>query len=99
GIETETERLNAGKERKGKIRVKASTLQGRTTIKVSDDGRGIDSELISEEAKRLDLIAKDARIDLERSVRLIFRAGFSTASGVSEVEGGGVGLNVGERKM
>src|SRR4029079_1174215 len=41
GIETETERLNAGKERKGKIRVKASTLQGRTTIKVSDDGRGI----------------------------------------------------------
>jgi len=94
GIETETERLNAGKERKGKIRVKASTLQGRTTIKVSDDGRGIDSELISDEAKRLDLIAKDARIDLERSVRLIFRAGFSTASDVSEVSGRGVGLNV-----
>jgi len=94
GIETETERLNTGKERKGKIRVKASTLQGRTTIKVSDDGRGIDSELISDEAKRLDLIAKDARIDLERSVRLIFRAGFSTASDVSEVSGRGVGLNV-----
>jgi len=94
GIETETERLNAGKERKGKIRVKASTLQGRTTIKVSDDGRGIDSELISDEAKRVDLIAKDARIDLERSVRLIFRAGFSTASDVSEVSGRGVGLNV-----
>ncbi len=94
GIEKETERLKAGKDRQGKIRVEASTLQGRTTIKVSDDGRGIDSESISDEAKRLDLIAKDARIDLERSVRLIFRAGFSTASDISEVSGRGVGLNV-----
>jgi Chemotaxis protein histidine kinase and related kinases len=94
GIETEPERLNAGKDRKGKIRIEASTLQGRTTIKVSDNGRGIDSESICTEAKRLNLIAEDARIDLELSVRLIFRAGFSTASDVSEVSGRGVGLNV-----
>ena len=94
GIETEPERLKAGKDRKGNIRIEASTLQGRTTIKVSDDGRGIDSESICNEAKRLDLIAEDARIDLERSVRLIFRAGFSTVSDVSEVSGRGVGLNV-----
>ena len=94
GIETEPERLKVGKDRKGNIRIEASTLLGRTTIKVSDDGRGIDSESISNEAKRLDLIAKDARIDLERSVRLIFRAGFSTVSDVSEVSGRGVGLNV-----
>jgi len=94
GIETEPERLKAGKDGKGKIRVEASTLQGRTMIKVSDDGRGIDSESICNEAKRLDLIVEDARIDLERSVRLIFRAGFSTASDVSEVSGRGVGLNV-----
>jgi len=94
GIETEPERLKAGKDRKGNIRIEASTLLGRTTIKVSDDGRGIDSESISNEAKRLDLIAEDARIDLERSVRLIFRAGFSTVSDVSEVSGRGVGLNV-----
>jgi chemotaxis protein histidine kinase CheA len=71
GIETEPERLKVGKDRKGNIRIEASTLLGRTTIKVSDDGRGIDSESISNEAKRLDLIAEDARIDLERSVRLI----------------------------
>jgi two-component system chemotaxis sensor kinase CheA len=94
GIETEPERLKAGKDRKGNIRIEASTLLGRTTIKVSDDGRGIDSESISNEAKRLELIAEDARIDLERSVRLIFRAGFSTVSDVSEVSGRGVGLNV-----
>jgi len=94
GIETEAERLKAGKDKKGKIRVEASTLQGRTMIKVSDDGRGIDSESICNEAKRLDLIAEDAKIDLERCVRLIFRAGFSTASDVSEVSGRGVGLNV-----
>jgi len=94
GIETEPERLKVGKDRKGNIRIEASTLLGRTTIKVSDDGRGIDSESISNEAKRLDLIAEDARIDLERSVRLIFRAGFSTVSDVSEVSGRGVGLNV-----
>ena len=61
---------------------------------MSDDGRGIDSESICNEAKRLALIAEDARINLERSVRLIFRAGFSTVSDVSEVSGRGVGLNV-----
>ena len=94
GIESKATRVAAGKAERGKILIEASTSNGRTRIRVTDDGRGIDPDLICRTAKRLGLLDSSAQLDIEQSLRLIFRAGFSTANTVSELSGRGVGLDV-----
>jgi two-component system chemotaxis sensor kinase CheA len=61
---------------------------------VADDGRGIDREIVSEAAAKLGLVEKGTVLSSERSLRMIFRPGFSTAATVSNVSGRGVGLDV-----
>lgn len=99
GIESSQEREKAGKNVRGLICIAASTVQGQTRIRVTDDGRGIDTGIVCEAAKRLGVIDKKADIDLDQSVRLLFRSGFSTASSVSETSGRGVGLDVVETSI
>lgn len=94
GIESPTERREAGKKIRGSISIEASTIQGRTKIRVTDDGRGIDPELVCKAASRLGLLPQGGQLDIDQSVRMIFRAGFSTANTVSEISGRGVGLDV-----
>lgn len=94
GIESADERLRLGKNICGKIRIDAISEGAQSRIRVSDDGRGIDPVLISEAAARLGIVTEPAELDFDRSVRLIFRAGFSTLATASEVSGRGVGLDV-----
>jgi two-component system chemotaxis sensor kinase CheA len=94
GIETAVERANAGKSRRGTLRIEATTLQGQTRIRVIDDGRGIDTELVRQSAERLGLLPENQLLNIDQSMRLIFRPGFTTASTVSETSGRGVGLDV-----
>jgi two-component system chemotaxis sensor kinase CheA len=65
----------------------------QSRVRVTDDGRGIDANLISAAAARLGIV-QGAGLDLERSLRLIFRPGFTTFAAASEVSGRGVGLDV-----
>ncbi len=88
------QRLKAGKKARGIVRIEAITKGSQTGIRVTDDGRGIDPELVSRAAAELGIIDPDHSFDLDRSLRLIFRAGFSTASNVTSVSGRGVGLDV-----
>jgi len=94
GIEDESRRVSAGKNPLGKISIEATTLQGQTRIRVTDDGRGIDPHFICAAGRRLGVLAHDKQLDLEQSVRLLFRPGFTTATAVSEASGRGVGLDV-----
>ena len=94
GIETPDERARAGKEAAGAVRIEASSAGGRVRFLVSDDGRGIDPHVVSEAAAKLGLIERGLCFSSERSLRLIFRPGFSTATTVSSVSGRGVGLDV-----
>jgi two-component system chemotaxis sensor kinase CheA len=94
GIESTDERMRLGKQRGGKIRIEAISEGAQTRVRVSDDGRGIDPELISDAAARLGIVTEPSKLDFERSVRLIFRAGFSTLESATEVSGRGVGLDV-----
>jgi two-component system chemotaxis sensor kinase CheA len=94
GIESEAERMRLGKERRGKIRIEAASEGAQSRIRVTDDGRGIDPKMISEAAARLGIITEPAELDFERSVRLIFRAGFTTLAAATDVSGRGVGLDV-----
>jgi two-component system chemotaxis sensor kinase CheA len=94
GIESVEERVRLGKSKRGLIRIEVTDDGGQSVATVSDDGRGVNPAVISRAAVRLGIIAKDATVDLERSLRLIFRPGFSSAPSVSGTSGRGVGLDV-----
>jgi CheY-like chemotaxis protein len=65
-------------------------------IEVRDDGKGLDFERIRQRAVERQLISEEQAIDLDESqlINLLFEPGFSTVSGVSELSGRGVGLDV-----
>jgi chemotaxis protein histidine kinase CheA len=94
GIESPEERLAVGKPTAGRITIDVRKSGGDYIIKLADDGRGIDPEVIRESAydKGLD-IDVDALSD-EEAIRLIFHKGFSTANAVSEISGRGVGMDI-----
>ncbi|HEX3281903.1 MAG TPA: ATP-binding protein [Pyrinomonadaceae bacterium] len=94
GIERADERQRLGKEQRGRIRIDAISEGAQSRVSVSDDGRGIDPAVISTAAARLGIVSEPRVLDFERSVRLIFRAGFSTLASATEVSGRGVGLDV-----
>jgi two-component system chemotaxis sensor kinase CheA len=76
------------------VHIEASALQGQTRITVTDDGRGIDPELVSTAARKLQIIDRETALPFAQSLRLIFRPGFSTAAEVGAISGRGVGLDV-----
>jgi two-component system chemotaxis sensor kinase CheA len=94
GIETPSERLLIGKPERGSIRIEAISEASQTTIRVIDDGHGINPETVSKRAVEAGLISPDVRLDLKQSLRMIFRAGFSTVQTASPTSGRGVGLDV-----
>jgi two-component system, chemotaxis family, sensor kinase CheA len=92
GIEPSEARLAAGKPPRGTVRVQAMPLGSEVVVTVADDGRGIDLERVRRRAGEtgdgLDGVGDD------EAIYAIFRSGLSTADGVSEVSGRGVGLDV-----
>jgi two-component system chemotaxis sensor kinase CheA len=87
GIESPAERAAARKDPKGRVTVVAYQQGDSVVIDVTDDGRGIDPDVIRDVAKKRGLTASD-------SFDLLFAPGFSTAAEVSEISGRGVGLDV-----
>jgi two-component system chemotaxis sensor kinase CheA len=94
GIESTEERLQAGKKARGTVRIEALIEGSQSRLRVVDDGRGIDPLLVSEAALRLGILRPESALDIERSLRLIFRPGFTTLAAPSDVSGRGVGLDV-----
>ena len=99
GIETPQERIEAGKEEFGTIRLSAKGHGDRVIIEVEDDGRGIDPEQIKEAALKFGLIEEGEGMDEEEILNLIFKQGLSTSSEVTEISGRGIGLNTVWRKV
>jgi two-component system chemotaxis sensor kinase CheA len=95
GLETPAERVAAGKPPEGRLMVAASRDRNSVAIRVSDDGRGIDRAAILAKGKR-DRIIEPAVETLtdDLLLRVLARAGFSTARRVSGVSGRGVGVDV-----
>ena len=96
GIEPSSERLNSGKPARGTVFLNAYHQGTQVVIEVRDDGRGIDLDIIRDQAVRNGLLkAEDAqRLDSQDVLNLVFEPGFSTASEVTEVSGRGVGMDV-----
>lgn len=99
GLETPEERLAAGKQPEGRIKLSAEHRSGRILISVSDDGKGIDRERVLAKAIERGLVGPDAKLSNEEIDNLIFAAGFSTAQTVSNISGRGVGMDVVRRNI
>ena len=96
GVEPSSERLNSGKPARGTVFLNAYHQGTQVVIEVRDDGRGIDLDIVRQQAVRSGLLkAEDAqRLDSQDVLNLVFEPGFSTASEVTQVSGRGVGLDV-----
>lgn len=92
GVELPTDRHRTGKAEEAVIRIDAAALGDRVRIRISDDGRGLDSARIAERARALGLDLSGFQPSEIHQV--IFAPGFSTATEVSDIAGRGVGLDV-----
>ena len=95
GFESESERIAAGKPPVGRLVLSAARERSSITIRVTDDGRGIDRDRVLAKARHLGLV-DTARNELSDDdlIRLISRPGFSTAQRVTDISGRGVGIDV-----
>ncbi len=96
GLESPEDRMNAGKPGRGSIKLNAFQEGHSIIIEVTDDGRGIDPEVIKRlavEKGLLDVAAAEGLSEADK-LALIFHPGFSTAKKVSDVSGRGVGMDV-----
>jgi two-component system chemotaxis sensor kinase CheA len=100
GIESPEDRLAAGKDSTGHIRLEAKHQGGEIWITIQDDGKGLNRALILEKARAKGLVdpARGEPSDTE-IYRFIFAAGFSTAAEVTDVSGRGVGMDVVRRNI
>lgn len=94
GLETTDERLSAGKNRAGKVWIRAFHKGNSLVIEVQDDGKGIDPNRLREKAIAKGLVRADAQMTRDECMLLLFKNGFSTKDQVSEISGRGVGLDV-----
>ncbi len=96
GLESEAERLSANKSATGTIKITAAQESGFISIRISDDGRGVDVARVRQKALDLGLAdsAQLAAMSKDEVCRFIFAPGFSTAQAVTNVSGRGVGMDV-----
>jgi two-component system chemotaxis sensor kinase CheA len=94
GLESPEERTDAGKNPTGTVTMGASQEGDRVVISVSDDGHGLNPEKIRKKALQNHLITESDILKKEDILKLIFKAGFSTADQISDISGRGVGLDV-----
>ena len=96
GIEPRHERLRAGKEAAGHIRLSAELAGQMIEISIRDDGKGIDPATVLDNAVGKKLITREqaAGMSLDEIYSLLLLPGFSTKKEVSEYSGRGVGLDV-----
>jgi chemosensory pili system protein ChpA (sensor histidine kinase/response regulator) len=94
GIETEAERLKAGKPATGSIVITTYRQGGDIVIHLADDGRGLNVEKIRRRALEKELITEDAALSAYEISQFIFHPGFTTSDSISQISGRGVGLDV-----
>jgi two-component system chemotaxis sensor kinase CheA len=101
GIESPDVRTNEGKEPYGTIRLQARRERSYVVISISDDGRGVDPDIVRQKsvAKGLASVDDVAKLTDEEVVRLIALPGFSTVENATEISGRGVGVDVAKTKV
>lgn len=94
GIEFADVRRAAGKRPGGRIAVAARQDGEAVIIEITDDGRGIDRDVVARRARAMGILEDDATLTDDGLLAVLERPGFSMADTVTDVSGRGVGLDV-----
>ena len=97
GIEAPAER--GSKNPKGTLTLDAYHDAGTVVIEISDDGKGLNEELIYNKAVEKGIIEDGATLTQQAIFGLILEPGFSTAAAITDVSGRGVGMDVVKRNI
>jgi two-component system, chemotaxis family, sensor kinase CheA len=95
GIEVPSQRRQAGKPSQGLLELSAGQEGNLVVIRIVDDGRGIDPDVLRKVAVERGVLESRAARELsdEDAVGLIFTPGLSTRKAASEISGRGVGMD------
>ncbi|MGG3882934.1 chemotaxis protein CheW [Brevibacillus panacihumi] len=101
GIESVTDRRNAGKPEEGTIELRAFHSGNHVFIEVKDDGAGINKDKVLKKAIERGIVTQSAAETMtdKQIHELLFASGFSTADVISDISGRGVGLDVVKSKI
>ncbi len=101
GIESPEEREASGKARGGRVVLAAEQEGDHILLSISDDGKGMDPNVLRSIAVKRGVMDKDAadRLSDTECYNLIFAPGFSTKTEISDVSGRGVGMDVVKTKI
>ena len=101
GVEMPDDREAKGKPRVGEVGLIARHEGNNVVIMVTDDGKGIDADVIRRKAVEKGLYSQEEvnKMDDADAVRIIFLPGFSTAEKISDISGRGVGMDVVRSKI
>jgi two-component system chemotaxis sensor kinase CheA len=94
GLETAAEREAQGKRTEGLLSLSATTAGEKIIIKIADDGRGIDRNLVLARANARGLSDGDSHLDDDALLNLLCTPGFSTRDEADRESGRGVGMDV-----
>jgi len=101
GIESPDKRASVGKPREGHVLLSAEQEGDHILLIIQDDGAGMDPEVLRNLAVKRGMMDLEAarRLTDQECFNLIFQAGFSTKTEVSDVSGRGVGMDVVKTKI
>ena len=96
GVEMPAKRREAGKPEEGTIRLSAEHQGSHVRVAITDDGKGLDREVIGRKAVEKGLTTPELLVQMpdQDVFRFIFEAGFSTAEKITDLSGRGVGMDV-----
>ncbi|WP_380872430.1 chemotaxis protein CheA [Sphingomonas sp. DBB INV C78] len=95
GIEDSDGRRAAAKSAEGKVSLGVQRDGNGILLTLSDDGAGLDPSRLREVAIARGVLTLDAaaQLDDRAALRLIFAAGFSTATEITPISGRGIGMH------
>nr|CRH07021.1 Chemotaxis protein cheA [Candidatus Magnetococcus massalia] len=99
GVEGPEQREALNKPVAGTIHLSAEHSGANVLIRVADDGKGLDANVLRNKAIEKGQIPPDTEMSDKEAYQLIFGAGFSTAEKVTNVSGRGVGMDVVRRSI
>ncbi len=96
GMQTPEERAAAGKPEENRLVLQALHWAGFLTVRISDDGKGMDPDMIRRKIREKGLHDPTTlpQLTQQELLEFLFLPGFSTAQAVTEISGRGVGLDV-----
>lgn len=93
GIEDKDGRISSNKEETGNLYISAYQEHGSFYLKIQDDGKGLNKDIIFNKALASGLIKESDNLTPEQIYQLILRPGFSTKETITDISGRGVGLD------